>query len=127
MGICSHSVAAAELAEFIARYKQAKKMPNLTKFVEATMPKGRGRTVSEQPKRRKSGIQVEITVENPTMNASADVPPTIQLASRRQASIQHPASADWVLTNRLPSNCQYFLREQSDTAATTVAKSFIRI
>ena len=46
MGICAHCVAAAEtcnkLSEFIAWYKKSKKAPSLSKFAEATMPKGRG-------------------------------------------------------------------------------------
>ena len=47
LGICSHVVALAEtckkLPDLIASFIKAKKTPNMTKFAEATMPKGRGR------------------------------------------------------------------------------------
>ena len=48
LGICSHSVAAAqyngELPKFVEWFRKAKKHPNLTELVTSQMPAGRGRT-----------------------------------------------------------------------------------
>lgn len=72
MGICSHSVAVAEvsckLSEFVDWYKKSKKIPNLTKFAEATMPKGRGRKGCVASRKRKSSIPVQETFENPSFS-----------------------------------------------------------
>ena len=47
LGICAHSVAVAEpegkLSNFVEKVLKAKKTPMISKFAEATMPKGRGR------------------------------------------------------------------------------------
>lgn len=57
LGICAHSVAVAELChmlpEFIEKFKRNKKSPNLTKFADATMPKGRGRKGNVASRKRK--------------------------------------------------------------------------
>lgn len=45
LSICAHSVAVAEfchkLPEFVEKFRKSKKSPNLTKFADATMPRGR--------------------------------------------------------------------------------------
>ena len=51
-----------KLPEFV---KKAKKTPNLTKFAEATMPKGRGRKGGSCPRKRKAPETVETRVTNP--------------------------------------------------------------
>ena len=82
MGICSHSVAVAELSgqlpEFVAYYKRNKRIPSLTKMAVATMPKGRGRKGGEQPQKRRRVVQTETRVENPTMEETPTSPPNLQ-------------------------------------------------
>ena len=74
MGICSHSVAAAEISnklhEFIEWYKRSKKTPNLSKFAEATMPKGRGNKGGACSRKRKVSVPVEHIFENPSFSRS---------------------------------------------------------
>ena len=57
LGICAHSVAVAELSGklpvFIERIKKCNKRPSISKFAEATMPKGRGRKGGETNRKRK--------------------------------------------------------------------------
>ena len=47
LGLCSHSIAVAELngkhLEFISAKKKKKRFPNITSLVTTGMPKGRGR------------------------------------------------------------------------------------
>ena len=70
LGICSHIIAVAEvrgkLNEFITCFERAKKIPNLTKFAEATMPKGRGKKGCQKPRNRKANVEVETRASNPT-------------------------------------------------------------
>ena len=54
-----------KLPEFVEWVKKAKKTPNLTKFAEATMPKGRGRKGGSCPRKRKAPETVETRVTNP--------------------------------------------------------------
>ena len=60
LGICSHSVAAAEkasdLESFVGWFKRLKKHPNLTKLVTAQMPKGRGRKGGVAPPKKKHKV-----------------------------------------------------------------------
>ena len=69
LNICAHSVAAAELCsklpEFVAWFRKANKCPNLSKFAEATMPKGRGKKGNENPRKRKTSAATETIIENP--------------------------------------------------------------
>lgn len=62
LGICAHTVATAEmckkLPQFIEWYKKSKKSPSLSKFVAATMPKGRGNKGGVPPRKRKSTAAV---------------------------------------------------------------------
>ena len=62
LGICSHSVAAAEdnvhLQKFVNWLKRSKKVSNITKLVTATMPKGCGRKVCAPPPKRRKKIAV---------------------------------------------------------------------
>ncbi len=67
LGICSHTVASAEsLPEFIEWYKKSKRSPNLSKFVDATMPKGRGNKGSVPPRKRKSTLPAVGRCTNPS-------------------------------------------------------------
>ena len=62
LGICSHSVAAAEdngdLQEFVNSLSKSKRVPNITKLVTAKMPKGRGRKGCAPPRKRRKKITV---------------------------------------------------------------------
>ena len=66
IGICSHTVAVAELngklLEFVAFYKKTKRVPNLTSMATSGMPKGKGRKGSEPPRKRKRKETVESRV-----------------------------------------------------------------
>ncbi len=82
LGICAHSVAVAELCkklpDYIEKFTKAKRTPSLTKFAEATMPKGRGKKGSQCPRKRKASTAIETRVRNPAMAFSApNVPPQI--------------------------------------------------
>ena len=60
MGVCSHSVAAAQdnndLVTFIEWMKKTKRSPNLTKLLVAKMPKGRGQKGGVPPRKRKKKV-----------------------------------------------------------------------
>lgn len=62
LGICSHTVAAAEdngdLQEFVISLSKSKRVPNITKLVTAKMPKGRGRKGCVPPRKRRKKITV---------------------------------------------------------------------
>ena len=62
LGICSHSVVAAEdngdLQAFVEWVKRAKKVPNTTKLVITKMPKGRGRKGNIPPRKRKKKEEI---------------------------------------------------------------------
>ena len=74
MGICAHSVAVAEmsgkLSEFIERVKKVKKTPMLSKFAEATMPKGRGKKGGGVSRKHKAPSMIETRVQNPSMTCN---------------------------------------------------------
>ena len=57
LGICAHSVAAAEdnraLQGFVQWYLKAKKIPNLMKLATTNMPAGRGRKGAAPPRKRR--------------------------------------------------------------------------
>ena len=61
LGICAHSVAAAEdnhqLQFFIRWFLNAKKVPNLTKLATAEMPAGRGCKGTKAPPKKKPKMQ----------------------------------------------------------------------
>ena len=76
MRICAHSVAVAEMSkqlpEYIEKFKKSKITPNVSKFAQATMPKGRGRKGSVCPRKRKSSHAIQTRLENPSLAASTD-------------------------------------------------------
>ena len=65
LGVCSHSVAAAQdnndLSAYVEWLKKAKRSPNLTKLVTTTMPKGRGQKGGgyAPPRKRKKKDDVQ--------------------------------------------------------------------
>ncbi len=63
LGICAHSVAVAEingkLPDYIEKVRKKKQTPNITKLAKSTMPKGRGRKGSQQPRKRKAYTSIE--------------------------------------------------------------------
>ena len=63
LGICSHSVAAAEdncdLQSFITWFAKAKKVPNIIQLVTSQMPAGRGRKGSVPPRKRRKTVPPE--------------------------------------------------------------------
>jgi hypothetical protein len=73
--LCSHTVAVAEangkLAEFIAFVRKKKRVPNVTKLVTSSMPRGRGRKGGVTPRTRKrapattSRVPMSIDVQGP--------------------------------------------------------------
>ena len=71
-----------KLPEFIQKFKKTKQTPNITKFAEATMPKGRGRKGSEPPrKRKKTSSTPEVQrVQNPAFLSSLTVEDSSQPA-----------------------------------------------
>ena len=75
LGICSHCVAVGEmcnkLVQVVNSFKKVKKAPNLTKFAEATMPKGRGRKGGSVPRKRKRSSAIDTVVENPVTVSAA--------------------------------------------------------
>ena len=70
LGICAHSVAVAELGgklnNFVGKMLKAKKTPMISKFAEATMPKGRGRKGGETNRKRKASVAVDKWLPNPS-------------------------------------------------------------
>ena len=106
--ICSHTVAVANacgrLANFIAWFKKNKRAPSISRFAQATMPRGRGRKGNRLPRKRKSNVATENILENSTVaRSSSPVPPThamplvtqtnIQLQSGSQTNVQVPSTA----------------------------------
>lgn len=67
MGICSHSVAVAEvngkLSQFLSTRKRKKSVPNVTSLLTTNMPKGRGRKGGAAPKSRKPSQKVTARIE----------------------------------------------------------------
>ena len=90
LGICAHSVAVAEmngkLPDYIEKVKKKKQTPNISKFAKSTMPKGRGRKGSQQPRKRKAYTSIETHLENPALATNTSdtthlTPPQFQLPS----------------------------------------------
>jgi len=98
MGICAHSVAVAELSsklpKFVAWFKRTKKCPNLSKFAEATMPKGRGKKGSENPRKRKAPSETETRIVNPfTVSQQVSSQPSVSATTAFSASASSVASS----------------------------------
>lgn len=85
LGICSHSVAVAELCgklpQQVSAFKQTKKAPSLTQFAAATIPRGRGRKGGEVPRKKKPTVQVESRIPNPSMTETETFSSYCQLNS----------------------------------------------
>ena len=66
LGICAHSVAAAEdnheLLLFVRWFTKAQKVPNITKLATTEMPAGRGRKGSRAPPKKRPKVQPESRV-----------------------------------------------------------------
>ena len=78
-GLCSHTVAVAEvngmLSAYIEYYKKQKKIPNLSALAKTGMPTGRGRKGTEPPRKRRRGDCIETRVPfNPTLEVDAELP-----------------------------------------------------
>lgn len=60
LGICTHSVAVAEinrqLSEFVTAFKKTMKKPNFTRLATHGMPSGRGKKGTQPPRKRKRNI-----------------------------------------------------------------------
>ena len=98
MGICTHSVAVAELSsklpEFVAWFKRTKKCPNLSKFAEATMPTGRGKKGSENLRKRKAPSETETRIVNPfTVSQQVSSQPSVSATTVLSASASSEASS----------------------------------
>jgi len=67
LGICSHSVAVAEinqqLLEFVACFSKSKRKPNFSEVAVHGMPAGRGRKESQAPRKRKQSQLVTERVD----------------------------------------------------------------
>ena len=63
LGICSHSVAAAEdncdLQSFVTWFAKAKRVPNITRLATSQMPSGRGRKGGIPPRKRRKTVPPE--------------------------------------------------------------------
>ena len=113
LGICAHSVAVADLCkklpEFIEKFKKIKQTPNLTKFAEATMPKGRGRKGSEPPrKRKKTSSTAEVQqVQNPAFSSSLTVEdssrPMVNVTSQCNVSSSNATNINVLPSSEYPS------------------------
>ena len=78
-GLCSHTVAVADvngmLSAYIEYYKKQKKIPNLSALAKTGMPTGRGRKGTEPPRKRRRGDCIETRVPfNPTLEVDAELP-----------------------------------------------------
>ncbi len=79
LGICSHSVAVAEvnkqLSEFLVSFKKTKKRPNFTQLALHGMPAGRGKKGSQASRKRKQSVTPVIRTDriaDSTQSASGD-------------------------------------------------------
>ena len=86
LGLCSHTVAVAEvnhkLATFLAARQKKKQQPgNLTNLLTATMPRGRGRKGGSAPRTRKPPqpvtcrVEMSVTGTAPVMKTCSWTPP----------------------------------------------------
>lgn len=87
MGLCSHSVAVAEingqLAQFISA-KKRKKSPNVTSLLTTSMPRGRGRKGGVAPRTRKAPQVATTRIEMNISNTTPSVTVAPQSASPHQ-------------------------------------------
>ena len=91
LGICAHSVAVAEMSGklpvFIERIKKHNKTPSISKFAEATMPKGMGKKGDETSRKCKEPSVIETRVQNSYIEGSQDAwPVTISQSNSIQMS-----------------------------------------
>ena len=89
LGICAHSVAAAEdnhdLPSFVTWFAKAKKIPNLTYLTTSQMPAGRGRKGSVPPRKKRK------TVPKDSRKSFSDII-SLPSANRTHTSQQIPGS-----------------------------------
>ena len=94
--ICSHSVAVAEicgkLTDFITWYKKLKHTPNVSKFAQATMPKGRGQKGTRAPHTRKPSLPVEQVLKNPGLSSSESICNSQASGNLNSYSVSEPDS-----------------------------------
>ena len=85
LSVCAHSVAVAnmcgKLSDFVSWLKKKKKIPNLTKYAQSTMPKGRGRKGSQCLRKRKTRVPTENIVANPTLSGDCGEEPSANSTS----------------------------------------------
>ena len=81
MGICSHCVVVAEMStklpQFVEWFKKSKKVPNLSKFAETTMSKGRGEKGGACSRKRKPSLPTKKRIENPSRSSTISTTPTV--------------------------------------------------
>ena len=87
------------LSEFIERVKKVKKTPMLSKFAEATMPKGRGRKGGEVSRKRKTPSVVETRVQNPSMTCNESSEDLWPIAVSQSNSFQMSPTYGFQLSN----------------------------
>ena len=99
MGICSHTVAVAEVNKKLQQFlsiKKKKKGVNFTKLLTTSMPKGHGRKGGVAPRARKPSQPIITRIET---NASSDtpvnsaVPPTVTCHAHEGGSVFMPGFA----------------------------------
>ena len=78
-GLCSHTVAVAEvngkLSACIDCFKKQKKTPKMSALAKTGMPTGRGRKGVEPPRKRRRGISTETRVPfDPSVGENTDLP-----------------------------------------------------
>ena len=83
-----------KLPQFIEWFKKSKKVPNLSKFAETTMPKGRGKKGGACSRKRKPSLPTKKSIENPSWSSTiptiltAVVPPEVSESNSTLHSIQ---------------------------------------
>jgi hypothetical protein len=90
LGICSHSVAAAEdncdLQSFVTWFAKAKKVPNITQLVTSQMPAGRGRKGGIPPRKRRKTVPAE------SRKSFSDILPLNQSTAAQQEPVNTPVA-----------------------------------
>lgn len=122
LNICAHSVAVAslcgKLSEFVTWFKKIKRAPSLTKYAQATAPKGKGRKGTQGPRKRKSSVAVESTLSNPTMVSASLIEkdsPTLQVPVEQTHDVPQAFQASQISNIQPPSITQTNIRSPSVT------------
>ena len=97
MGICSHSVAVAEVNKKLPQFLSAKKRrkTNVTSLLTTNMPKGRGRKGGAAPRSRKVAqpVTTRIEMSTPTCVPSSMTLSVSDVSHAEELSFTHPASS----------------------------------